>query len=112
MPKDVKVTSRFREIAIGLEAKTKIGTKAGAELIEKRAKDRVPVRSGDLQKSIRSEPGELGWKVSAGSRDVPYAMLVEMGTSRTPARPYLIPAFEEAKVAAVTSIVAVLKRHL
>lgn len=62
--------------------------------IEDSARSLVPVRTGRLRNSLMHEVRGLTLKV--GSRDVPYSMYVEYGTSRSPAQPYLRPAIEQA----------------
>jgi hypothetical protein len=47
-----------------------------AELVAERARDRVPVDSGDLKGTIRAE----GDEAKVGGGDVDYAKFVDMGT--------------------------------
>lgn len=61
-----------------------------AAMAEVEAKRLVPVRTGALQRSIKSTKIEIGkWKVSS---DLHYAGFVEFGTSKMVAQPYLRPA--------------------
>jgi HK97 gp10 family phage protein len=92
-------------------AYTEVGVMAGGKVIAAAAKDFVPVDTGDLQSTIRVVPGKRdGSKsscyVTAGGRarsgnDVNYAGFVEFGTSRMAARPFLRPAYDKFKQAAV-----------
>lgn len=64
----------------------------GAAIMESEAKGRVPVDSGDLMNSIGTNIREDGLQAAVGS-GLFYAAWVEVGTSDTPAQPYLYPAF-------------------
>lgn len=80
-------------LARRLERRTNMVLGATARAIETQAKQRVPVDSGALRDSIRAEQQSPGhWQVGAGDNEAWYAGLVEYGTRRTPARPYLTPA--------------------
>ncbi len=60
--------------------------------IERDAKERAPVRTGTLRRSIHTVPtGELSAEVGPS---VEYGTYVELGTRKMAARPYLIPAAE------------------
>lgn len=98
---------------------------SGARLIVADAKLRVPVRTGELRRNIRARTvkpeGRHTATVIVGVRkltkkqlfklrkkksranasDPYYWRFVEMGTSKMSARPFLRPAFESKKVAAV-----------
>lgn len=63
-----------------------------AEFIEMRAKQLVPVVTGNLRDSIRVIV--QGWQILAAA-GADYASMVEFGTTVVAARPYLIPAIEE-----------------
>ena len=54
----------------------------------------VPVHTGALRASITVKPLPNGAAVQAGK---PYAALVELGSLRTPARPYLLPAAQSVQ---------------
>lgn len=62
------------------------------------AKQRVPVDTGKLQRSIHGqvtvEGGTVRGEISAATE---YAWYVEAGTSDTPAQPYMRPAAERAR---------------
>lgn len=57
--------------------------------------------SGKLQATIRqqdvSDSTRISRKISAGSREVPYAAWVEFGTSKNPPKPYFMPAYRLLK---------------
>lgn len=75
-------------------AKVRIALRAGALVVLNSAKERVPVRTGTLRRSLAIEDGPGPLEVSIGS-DVEYAPYVEFGTSKMAARPYLRPALDE-----------------
>ena len=69
----------------------------GADAAARAARDRAPVRTGTLRRSIRvNEARRRGSRIEASvSTDVPYARFVEYGTSDTPAQPFMTPAEKE-----------------
>ena len=72
----------------------------GAVRLAERAREIVPVRTGHLLASIRTELGEDVEAESAFTpvqviADTPYASFVEFGTSRMEPRPFLGPAAGE-----------------
>ena len=64
------------------------GLRAGAKVLEDAARAHVPVKRGDLHKSIRvsmrvsSKTGTVRAQVKAGDKKAWYAHLVEFGTAR------------------------------
>jgi HK97 gp10 family phage protein len=56
------------------------------------ARQRVPVKTGQLQRSIYSKISE--WVAEVGA-EAAYAMFVELGTRHMRARPFLYPAVQE-----------------
>ena len=95
---------------------------AGATVIKTEAKARAPALTGVLkralyQKQIREKSnlllqtffvgvrqGKSSKKTKKGVIDAFYARFVEFGTSKMPARPFMRPAFESKKEAAVQAI--------
>ena len=59
--------------------------------IAKKARQLVPVKTGALRKSIKATENS----VTAGSDKVDYAGIVELGTARRAAQPFLRPAIEQ-----------------
>ena len=125
MPKDV------RENAL------RAGLRAGAREIQKEAQARAPVATGRMRKNvyikrIRELVTSLseGWFVGVRmgpkrkkdkgtgkvtkdySNDAWYWRFVEFGTRFAPARPFMRPAFEAKKEAAVAAIAARLKARI
>ena len=72
-------------------------TMAGAMVIENRAKEIVPVRTGNLRRSIHSEieSTTANQAVARVGTNVEYGPYVEFGTRRMSARPFLRPALDE-----------------
>lgn len=70
----------------GIEETRKVG-----QDISETAKNLCPVKSGKLAASIHVAETEQGADVIA---DAPYALFVEMGTSKSRARPFLRPALD------------------
>jgi HK97 gp10 family phage protein len=65
----------------------------GGYRIEAVAKERAPVRTGTLRRSIHTVLSEGGNRATVGP-SVKYGQYPEYGTRRMTARPYLRPAFE------------------
>lgn len=62
-----------------------------AKMVEREAKDRVPVQSGKLQQSIRSS-GQVGkGVVRVGNARVPYAMPIHWGWATRPRKKWGTP---------------------
>ena len=84
---------------------------SGAELIRNPAAQKAPYKTGTLKRSIHIEKGE-GMEVLIGP-DAPYGARIEFGyvgpdklgrTFHQPAQPYLRPAFDENKDAAIREV--------
>lgn len=93
--------------------------KAGAQPILQRAKMNAPRRTGTLQSSLRVKLGRSrrpqSLLVTIGTRkesDMFYAAFNEFGTGHQPARPFLRPAFDSEKDAALGIIIRVLKQEI
>jgi len=68
-----------------------------AEKVVERAKELVPVRTGDLRDSIHAEILKTRVKIIADAKNDSghsYAYYVETGTGRGPAQPFLRPALQ------------------
>lgn len=125
MPKDVRANA------------LRAGMRAGAVVIQEEAKRRASVDTGRMKKNIyvkriRELVTELseGWFVGVRmgpkrkkdketgalskdySNDAWYWRLVEFGTRHIPARPFMRPAFEATKQAAVDAVAARLKARI
>ena len=73
------------------QAKAKTIEETGKFIAEKAASN-APVDTGALAKSYTYQVGED--EVLVGS-NLEYSIFVELGTSRQPAQPHLVPALEE-----------------
>jgi HK97 gp10 family phage protein len=90
--KIVVVSNKFPAISNAIPDKVDRVVRKAAFDIEAGAKDRAPVDLGTLKNSIQAGPVAKGhWRVRVG---VHYGIYQEFGTSRMPAQPYLMPAFE------------------
>jgi HK97 gp10 family phage protein len=92
----------------------KQSTRAAGKIVHARVKADAPVRSGALRKSIklralRRSRSAQGVRIITGDRKTLgiaagatgyYPAAIEYGTRRTPARPFIRPAFEITKGAA------------
>lgn len=95
-------------------------TREGAKVIRDRAKNTyVPVRTGRLRESIvarkdREQSSDVFSTYTIGylKKKAYYGGFVEVGTSRTPAQPYLRPAIETERENAIAKVAAVLKKAL
>jgi HK97 gp10 family phage protein len=104
--------SRLPMIMAELRPRVSAAMRMGAEEIASTARMRVPVESGDLRDSIEVRPsGAAQWKVNAGNKEAFYAGMVEFGTARRAATPYLVPAAEQGQDH-VVELVAVVLRSL
>lgn len=71
------------------------GVQMGALLIENEAKARVPVRTGNLRRSINTQVEQRGNVVVATiGPSADYGVFIEFGTSRMGAQPYMRPALD------------------
>jgi HK97 gp10 family phage protein len=77
-------------------------------LVEEVAKRHCPVDTGNLRSSIT--PVIESWAAGYVGTNVEYAPYVEYGTRRTPAQPFLEPAFLEGKKQAKRIFEDALKR--
>ena len=90
----------------------------GGQVIAKRAKLKVPKRSGFLRKALRALPTKngnvkiyvnpkvSGWYKEEFVRPAKYAHLVEFGTHTAKAHPFLRPALNEGKSEAFQAVTA------
>ena len=104
----MSVESRLPKIANAIPDIVLDAARRGADQIAADARDRAPVDSGDLRDSIHVERVNDGYSVVAGNTRVWYGHLVEHGTVKSAAHPFLIPAFESN----IGPIVTDARRHL
>lgn len=92
-------TSRIPTVMTLLEARLEAVAEKAADEVVAEAQRRVPYKSGNLHDAIHKEAGPLPgeYVVLAGDSEVFYGHLVEHGTVKTGAQPFLIPAAEDVK---------------
>lgn len=95
------------------------GSQAAAQVFYNEAKNRVPVKSGTLKNSIyqvfsedNSDKTKATYHVSWNRSKAPHGHLIEFGTSRAPAHPFLKPAYEAVKKDAYDAAIAKMKESL
>lgn len=100
--------------------------RAGAKVVRQTARSLVPVVTGTLRKSLktalRSRAAQgLALAVTGpdkktqgedGRRPIKYAHLVEYGTKRTKAQPFLRPAFDSTVARQVKAVAAYLRTFI
>ena len=95
--------------------------RAGAKAISDEAKQRVPVDSGALKKSIgvtkrRSKDKSIVWfSVSprkGGKNDGWYGHLVEFGTAHSVAHPFVRPAYEKEGDHTIEAVRAYMRKRI
>lgn len=92
-----ELKAKFRIIDSEIQTALSKAVSAGAAVVERDAKIRVPVDTGNLRRSIKElqnkeSPGRIESQVGS---DVAYAPRVEFGTQFQRAQPYLRPALDE-----------------
>lgn len=91
-------------------AQARAALMAGALPIQTAAAQKAPVDTGTLRRSIHTETAEIDSGVAARiGTNVEYAAAQEFGTSRMRAQPYLRPAYDEQKAAALKEMARALK---
>lgn len=91
----VKLVSRIPEAARNIRRQAEEATLQAAQDVAVIARQRAPVKTGNLRDSITVYRNTQG-NAEVGT-DVEYAKAVEYGTSRQAAQPYLRPAMEAVK---------------
>lgn len=88
----VTITDNSSQILAEIKARGQMALTAAGMIVERHAKAKCPVDTGNLRNSIHYNATEH--EVTIGT-SVEYAPYVELGTSRKGARPYLRPAVED-----------------
>lgn len=86
--------SRIPEIIGEIPGAVTDAMRATADAVADGARERVPVDSGSLRDAIHVEEIPDGFRVVAGDTEAFYGHIVEHGGTRTPPRPFLVPALE------------------
>lgn len=103
--------NRLPQIMAELPAAVDAAVRAGAELVEARAKDRVPVDTGKLRAAIHTDrDGVAEYTVKGGDDDAWYGHIVEHGGNRTSPRPFMVPSAEESRDEVTALVAAAIRR--
>ena len=102
---------KLRKIPAQIEKEVSVALNEGAERIADGARARVSVDSGSLRNSIHVRQSEEGMSASVET-SAEHARHVEFGTRHAPARPFLLPAFDEAKPKVVAEVRGAVRRAL
>lgn len=80
------------------------GTRAGAKIVQARAKQSAPIRTGTLRQSIkvRALPRSRKWTGTMARAQVFYGAFLEYGTKHIKARHYMRQATDDTKQQAMT----------
>ena len=98
---------RLQELSAELQTKVRQVVLIAAHNTERRAKELVPVDTGDTKNSIEVRPGPGDMEAEVGPT-TDYAPFLEFGTRRMAARPFMVPAAEAERgpfMAALKAIV-------
>lgn len=111
-----KLLERLNQISYDIAADLETAAKAGAKSIRDEAKSRVPVKTGTLRDSITMETVEKdedGVTIRIGpGKEGFYGLFLELGTSKMPARPWLVPAVKGKQQEALKAVEDALKKAL
>lgn len=98
------LTAGLEKLGDGVKREIRPAAQAGAQVLYEEALARVPVLSGLLRSALyqvfskdNSSAQNATYHISWNARTAPHGHLVEFGTSRAPAHPFLRPAYD-AKV--------------
>jgi HK97 gp10 family phage protein len=109
-----RLKSRIPEIIAELNPAVSSALETAADLVEARAKDRVPVDTGRLRDAIHTaysvEKGRILAWVVAGNNEAWYGHIVEHGGAHTPPHPFLVPSLEDSRQEIERDVAEVVKR--
>lgn len=110
-----QLESKFAKLESATQGKVlSNAVRSGANPILNDALIRVPVRFGNLKRSLHTEivnASDTHAEAEIGT-DVEYAPFVELGTAKRTAKPYLRPAFDTQSEAAKKEIAEALKQQI
>lgn len=105
--------SRFPQIAAEIVPRVGQAVAQAADVVVERASarapDRTPLGVGLVASIHKERRGPAEYAVIAGDDDVFYGHMVEFGTTKMSARPFLVPAAEESSDAAEALVTAALR---
>jgi HK97 gp10 family phage protein len=101
-----RLARNMKVLTAEIKARVEAAITDQAENVATTARENCPVRTGALKRSIRVEVGDGGMfaAVKAGGMEAPHAHLIEFGTRKMRARPYMVPALEQNKDAITRAI--------
>jgi HK97 gp10 family phage protein len=86
---------------------------SGAEFLQEKIKEQAPVRTGRLKRGITfSDIQDDSVFVGPSFKDAFYGYFLEFGTSKSAAKPFLQPAFDNHKEEVQEKMAEVIKREL
>jgi len=102
-----------------VEESARAVAQAGAQVFYEQVLSNVPVKTGKLKKAIyqaygdkRSGEGRALYDISWNKRKAPHGHLIEFGTSRAAAHPFLRPAHGQASARVKEAMLEKLKEVL
>lgn len=106
-----------------IEARTRVPVSDGAHFFYGRNSQKSGVRyffkAGNLRDSIyqyynkrASTPGKAVYSISWNHQKAPYGYMVEYGTSRAPAHPFLRPSYDAAAARARDAVLDVMRNSI
>lgn len=107
-----ELAAKFREIGGEVTTEVEQALVKGALRVERQAKINAPVDTGRMRASITNRLVGAGSDnpVSEAGTNVVYAGFVEYGSSKSPAKPFLFPAYNQNKDKILKDIAAAFKR--
>lgn len=106
----MSLKSRLPQIIEELPIAVRAAALAGAEKVAESARGRVPVATGRLRDAIHVDEQPEGAYVIAGDSKAWYGVIVEHGSVKMPARPFLVPSLEENRAEIEATVAAALRR--
>lgn len=91
-----EVIAKLNKMDVESRVAVRKQVRKSANAIRKGARDRVPVDTGRLQKSIRARYSKDGLTAEIAPR-MWHAHFIEFGTVNQPATPYMGPAWEQER---------------
>lgn len=107
------LAEKFRKMSKDAATAFEEGLQKGALRVERDAKINAPVDTGRMRASITTRlTEEDGNTIAEVGTNVSYAPMVEYGTSKKAARPFLFPAYNQNKDKIRKDIAAAVKKSL
>lgn len=118
-----QLISKLNSLPDKLEKKVvRTAVRKGAILIRNKAREKAPIGTGTLKKSIkirsnRAGNGVVSFKIGPTNdkkkgTDIFYGRFQEFGTSKMPAHPYMRPAYDESESEVLDAVINEIKSKL